>query len=74
MNAEAIPRKQRAARLAFLLLWAEAGAELRREFDGSFLQFERYAALEAQRLIRSADNSAKNNLLRGAAREREQET
>lgn len=51
------PRKQRADRLGLLILWAEAGTELRRVFGGSFARFESYAAREAERLIRSAANS-----------------
>jgi hypothetical protein len=52
-------RKQRADRLGLLVLWAESSLETRHSFGGSFARFERYAASEAERLIRSAGNSGK---------------
>lgn len=61
MNVKSVTRgrKQRADRLSLLLLWANAGVGLRREFGGTFAFFERYAETEAERLIRSAANSGK---------------
>lgn len=47
-------RRQRASRLELALLWAEAGAEFRSEFGGDFLLFQKYAEMEAERLIREA--------------------
>lgn len=46
--------RQRADRLTLLLLWADANVEIRQAFQGSFVRFERYADLEAERLICSA--------------------
>lgn len=47
-------RHQRANRLELALLWADADAGFRSEFGGDFLLLQRYAEIEAERLIREA--------------------